>query len=71
MIDDYVQDALELLDESEASYLVIIPFGRRTIFHSNLGAGNAQKMVNAFADGWLSNALVEHLHGIIEEGGVQ
>jgi hypothetical protein len=69
VIDDHVQDALEILDKSEASYLLIIPFGRRTIFHSNLGAENAQKMVNAFAAGWLSDALIAHLHDAIEKGG--
>jgi len=36
MIDDYVQDGLDCLDKSEEGYFLIIPFGKRTIYHWNL-----------------------------------
>ena len=69
MIDDHVQDALDLLDKSEASYLLVIPFGRRTVFHSNLGAENARKMLEAIREGWMQESIADHLHGVIEKGG--
>lgn len=68
MIDDFVQDALDQLDKSEANYLLIIPFGRRTIFNSNLAPQNAAMMIEGIRDGWFVEAIVEHLQSIVDNG---
>ncbi len=60
MIDDYIQDALDCLDECEASYVLLICFGKRTIVYSNLGA-NTEKFSELLKDGHIQKVLEEHL----------
>jgi len=67
MINDLVDDALDVLDKSNANYLLIIPFGRRTIIHSNLGSENTKMMIKAINEGWMSENIISHLEMILDK----
>lgn len=66
MIDNYVQDGLDCLDKSEEGYFLIIPFGKRTIYHWNLCEEQKKQIIKALEDGWLTDNIINLLKQSLE-----
>jgi hypothetical protein len=64
MTNDFIEDAADLLDQSDEPYIIIVGRGNSMIFTSNVGGNNIKILEEWLISGHWNQMLEDHLKKI-------